>query len=150
FNSEHHTAGRLRRQVLQSISSERNRLTGAFASPTAGSNSRQVHGSRANPDCCGTDMVESRQDDQSMFTRRVTVAAACVPLALPLFSLAQPNVRVRRIGLLSLTKSTSDVNETAKLLFLESLQRRGWEPGRTLVIEARFAEGDVTQLDALA
>jgi putative tryptophan/tyrosine transport system substrate-binding protein len=82
--------------------------------------------------------------------RQLILAAGLSSLALPHASPAQPAQRVRRIGFLSLSKSANEVAATGRAMTRESLRRAGWEEGRNLVIERRYAEGEVARLDALA
>jgi putative tryptophan/tyrosine transport system substrate-binding protein len=63
---------------------------------------------------------------------------------------AQPAQRTRRIGTLSLSKSANETERMGRSLFVESLRRTGWDEGRNLTIERRYAEGDVARLDGLA
>jgi putative tryptophan/tyrosine transport system substrate-binding protein len=78
------------------------------------------------------------------------LAAAMGSLTIPNASFAQPAQQIRRIGYLSLGKSESEVAKTTRTLYSDALRRVGWEEGRNLVIERRYAEGDASQLDGLA
>lgn len=79
--------------------------------------------------------------------RRKFLLASGALLAAPLASIAQPAQPVRRIGFLS--PYLPPPPGTA-WLFRESLRRAGYEEGKNLVIEARFAEGNVKRLPVLA
>lgn len=79
--------------------------------------------------------------------RRKFLLASGALLAAPLVSIAQPTQRVRRIGLLS---PFTPFTPARRLLFVELLRRAGYEEGRNLVIEWRFAEGNVERLAKLA
>jgi putative ABC transport system substrate-binding protein len=72
------------------------------------------------------------------------------PLLTPFAGLAQPAQRMRRIGHLTLSKSATEVAQAGRTNMRESLWRAGWEEGRNLVVERRYAEGDVSRLDGLA
>lgn len=65
-------------------------------------------------------------------------------------SLAQTSGRVHRIGVLTLSTSGSDVAHFEAEVLLAGLRSAGYEEGRNLRIEWRFAEGDVSRLRALA
>lgn len=82
--------------------------------------------------------------------RRLVFSAGMGPLATPLPGLAQPAQGVRRIGYLSLSKSTNKLAQATRSLTREALRRVGWEEGKNLWIERRYAEGDADRLDALA
>jgi putative ABC transport system substrate-binding protein len=78
--------------------------------------------------------------------RQLVLAAGLAPFA----GLAQPAQRMRRIGSLSLSKANNEVAKIGRSMTRESLRRAGWEEGKNLVIERRYAEGDVDRLDHLA
>ena len=82
--------------------------------------------------------------------RELILAAGLMPLATPLAVLAQPTPRMRQIGYLSLGNSASEVGQLTRSIVRESLRRAGWEEGRNLMIERRYAEGDLDRLDAMA
>jgi putative tryptophan/tyrosine transport system substrate-binding protein len=82
--------------------------------------------------------------------RRTLCAGTLGALAIPQLGVAQPSPRMRRIGYLSLTKADAEVAQLGAKLSRESLWRRGWEYGKNLLIEYRYAEGDVARLDTLA
>lgn len=65
----------------------------------------------------------------------------------PLVALAQQPPKVRRIGYLAAQpRSTTK----APVLFPSSLAKAGWIEGRNLIIEWRFADGDMQRLSILA
>jgi len=64
----------------------------------------------------------------------------------PLVGRAQPVERVRRIGFLSGGQSSSPTWQQLR----DALRRLGWENGRNLVIEGRYAESKAERLPALA
>ena len=72
--------------------------------------------------------------------RPLILAAGLIPLATPLAARAQPTQRMRRIGFLSFGKSTNEVAQLTRPMVRESLRRAGWEEGRNLVVERRYAE----------
>ena len=78
--------------------------------------------------------------------RRQFLVASSALLAAPLTSFAQPAGKVRRIGYLGLSAPA----QGAKRRLQDSLKRVGYEEGRNLIIESRFAEGKVERLPALA
>ena len=82
--------------------------------------------------------------------RRTLCAGTLAVLAMPRLGVAQLAPRMRRIGFLSLSKADAEVSQLGVKLTLESLRRLGWEYGRNLLIERRYAEGDIARLDTLA
>jgi putative ABC transport system substrate-binding protein len=81
--------------------------------------------------------------------RRCVIAAGAAAVIAPLASLAQETQRVRRIGVLALDRPEGLGGATLPLL-RESLRRLGYQEGRNLVIEERWAEGDLQRLDEFA
>ncbi len=81
--------------------------------------------------------------------RREFLIAAGGLLAAP-FAYAQQTPKVRRIGYLSPEVADSEPGRRNQRLLRESLQRVGYEEGRNLSIEWRFAEGRNDRLDELA
>ena len=71
-------------------------------------------------------------------------------LAAPRTLLAQPAQKPRRIGVLALSVSTSEQAQWGKLMFASWMRNAGYEEGRNLAIEWRYAEGDASRLPALA
>jgi putative ABC transport system substrate-binding protein len=68
----------------------------------------------------------------------------------PLAALAEQPDRVRRIGILMLV-GEADPQERAELTaFTRELQRLGWTEGQNVRIDYRWADGDVSRLQALA
>ena len=61
---------------------------------------------------------------------------------------AQPAPRRATLGVLSGT--SRDLRHAALEAFRQALQELGWEEGRNLTVEERFADGDVARLPALA
>lgn len=87
-----------------------------------------------------------------VFSNRVHWAPVLLGLALffgPIASPAQPLPKAPRIGVLSPQKST----EPAALQrepFERGLRELGWTPGKNVIIENRYAEGEVDRLPELA
>jgi putative tryptophan/tyrosine transport system substrate-binding protein len=79
--------------------------------------------------------------------RRTFIGAAAANLAaVPFWALGQPNITVRRIGLL-----TDDEEPNSQLRgIVPSLRDHGWIEGRNLIVEARYADNQVARLPALA
>jgi len=74
-----------------------------------------------------------------------TVAGAL--LALPRAIEAQQTEKVRRIGFLSL--NSAEMARHNLVAFRQVLRERGWVEGQNVVIESRFAEGNVDRLTVL-
>ena len=81
--------------------------------------------------------------------RREFVALIGGALAAPL-ARGQAPAKVRRIGVLAVGVSSAEQQQMGKLIFLKLLRDAGFEEGRNLEVEWRFAEGDVARLPALA
>lgn len=81
--------------------------------------------------------------------RRILLSAGAL-LAAPLASFTQQSRGVRRIGLLSLDSPNSATGQQQQRLLRDSLRRVGYEEGKNLGIEWRFAEGKVERLASLA
>ena len=81
--------------------------------------------------------------------RRTFLFATAALLAASLAH-AQQTEKVRRIGYLSFEAAESEPGRRNQRLFRESLRRVGYEEGRNLTIEWRFAEGKPDRLDELA
>ena len=78
--------------------------------------------------------------------RREFIAALGGAAVWPLATHAQQPERMRRIGAL-LTLAAEDTETKAGLAaFRQALQQSGWDEGRTVQIEYRFAEGDVERI----
>lgn len=84
-------------------------------------------------------------------TRRSFVIAAGVLMAAPLASLAQAQVKVRRIGFLAArSRSTPSNPDILYDAFVQGMRNLGYIEGRNLAIEWRFADGDYERLPGLA
>ncbi len=86
----------------------------------------------------------------SVAGRRRCLFYASAVLAAPLVGLAQLPARVRRIGYLHLAPADSGVAQWGKQTLSEALRRVGYEEGKNLVIEWRWADGKPDRLTALA
>jgi len=86
-----------------------------------------------------------------MTSRRATLTLLTFALFVhPLAGRAQHAERVRRIGYLSGGQSDSPAAQSARLQLRDALRRQGWEAGRNLAIETRYAEAKAERLPALA
>jgi len=86
-----------------------------------------------------------------MTSRRATLALLGLALfGRPFAGRAQRAEKVRRIGYLSGGQSGSAAAQTGRQQLRDALRRHGWEEGRNLVIEGRFAELKAERLPALA
>jgi putative ABC transport system substrate-binding protein len=74
---------------------------------------------------------------------------ACNLVIAPLTALAQPAGKVYRIGYLSIGSASTTYTRPLEA-FRQGLRELGWEEGRNLLIEFRFAEGRADRLPALA
>lgn len=81
--------------------------------------------------------------------RRQFLISTGALLAAPL-ARAQQTMKVRRIGYLSPEVAESEPGRRNQRLLRESLRRVGYEEGRNLTVEWRFAEGKHNRLDELA
>jgi putative tryptophan/tyrosine transport system substrate-binding protein len=82
--------------------------------------------------------------------RRHTLLALAALGAAPLRALGQQPQKPRRIGVLALSVSSSDQAAWGRLMFAAWMRDAGYEEGRNLAIEWRYAEGDASRLPALA
>ena len=80
--------------------------------------------------------------------RRGFLAAAVAALLAPIAADAQPGTNVRRVGILA--SSTRENFADNVRIFREALKALGWEEGRTVAIEARYADERYEQLPRLA
>lgn len=83
-----------------------------------------------------------------MKRRSVLQAAGAAIGAVALKAIAQPTRSPKRVGVLSPSGAASATITAAA--FEAQLVKRGWTPGRDLVIVRRYAEGDPGRLEALA
>src|SRR6516165_5510796 len=71
-------------------------------------------------------------------------------VAWPLAARAQQSERMRRIGLLMLVGKADPQAHAELAAFTTELQRLGWTEGQNVRIDYRWADGDVSRLQALA
>jgi len=71
-------------------------------------------------------------------------------LAVPAAAYAQQAAKSRRIGVLAVGVSSAEQQQYGRLVFLKMLRDAGFEEGRNVEVEWRFAEGDPARLPALA
>jgi ABC-type uncharacterized transport system substrate-binding protein len=80
-------------------------------------------------------------------TVRLVVMLAFVLLIAPFAVYAQPATQVYRIGLVRLTTASANASENEA--FVQRLRELGYTEGQNLVIEARFANGQLEHIPAL-
>ena len=80
----------------------------------------------------------------------IAVLGNTVAVSWPLGSMAQPAERARRIGMLMGYAQDDPEGQARLAAFLEGLKGLGWEVGRNLQIELRWASADVAQIGRLA
>ena len=86
-----------------------------------------------------------------MMDRRTFLgAAACGICIVSLAVRSQPAARIYRMGMLAPTANPGTDRLNAMSLVLEALRELGYTQGENLLVERRFAEGDVGRLPALA
>jgi len=85
-----------------------------------------------------------------MMKRRQVITLLGGAAAWPLAARAQQPDRVRRIGILMLVGETDPQAHAELAAFTTELQRLGWTEGQTVRIDYRWADGDVSRLQALA
>jgi putative ABC transport system substrate-binding protein len=79
--------------------------------------------------------------------RQFLLAAAALASSRLAFGQAE---RVRRVGILTLSVGSSEQAQWGQLVFKGWMRAAGYEEGRNLTIEWRYADGDVAKLPALA
>jgi putative ABC transport system substrate-binding protein len=80
-------------------------------------------------------------------TVRLVVMLAFVLLIAPFAVYTQPATQVYRIGLVRLTTASANASENEA--FVQRLRELGYTEGQNLVIEARFANGQLERIPAL-
>jgi putative ABC transport system substrate-binding protein len=80
------------------------------------------------------------------FITLLSGATAAWPLAAP----AEQPDRLRRIGVLMGSAEGDPQAKTNLAIFTRTLRQQGWEEGRDIRIEYRWAEGDAEQMRAFA
>src|SRR5262245_33804266 len=81
---------------------------------------------------------------------RLLVLLALISLLAPCAAESQPATRVPRVGVLSPGKPPPDDAFHQRERFEAGLRDLGWTPGATIVIDYRYAEGQLERLPALA
>ena len=81
-----------------------------------------------------------------MTTRRSLLHAVAAILAQPLSAWAQDTATTRRIGVLS----TGSPDPAAQVVFRELMRRTGFDEGKNLVVERRYAKGEAERVAAYA
>ena len=82
--------------------------------------------------------------------RRALVFAGGLSLAVPPWSLAQQPGKVWRIGFFYFGSRQSALETGRYAAFLQGMRERGYAEGKNFVLEARYADGKVERLAALA
>ena len=82
--------------------------------------------------------------------RRTFILALGGAAAWPLAAGAQQADRIRRIGLLMSIAETDPVVQPRLAVFKDALHKLGWEEGRNVVLEVRFAGPDPARFAELA
>src|SRR5262249_26872810 len=80
----------------------------------------------------------------------VTLGAWVSLLAAPLLARAQQPARLRRVGFLYLGSRESAIETGRYAEFIEGMKEVGYEEGKNLVLETRFADGDDRRVAGLA
>jgi putative tryptophan/tyrosine transport system substrate-binding protein len=70
--------------------------------------------------------------------------------AWPLAARAQQGERMRRVGVVMVTKETDPETPLRAMAFRQALAKLGWSEGRNVVIEFRFGTGDLNRFRAQA
>jgi putative ABC transport system substrate-binding protein len=70
--------------------------------------------------------------------------------AWPLGARGQQPERIRRIGVVTVTKETDPETPLRAMAFREALAKLGWSEGRNVVIDFRFGTGDLNRFRAEA
>jgi putative tryptophan/tyrosine transport system substrate-binding protein len=78
-----------------------------------------------------------------MRRREFTTLLSGMAMAWPLLAGAQQPERIRRIGMLLPSTSDDAEYQVRQATFLEALRQLGWSNGRNLLIDTRWAAGDV-------
>jgi putative tryptophan/tyrosine transport system substrate-binding protein len=88
-------------------------------------------------------MFDMRRRD---FVTLLGGAAAAWPLA----ARAQQGERIRRVGVVMVTKETDPETPLRAMAFRQALAKLGWSEGRNVVIDFRFGTGDLNRFRAQA
>lgn len=87
---------------------------------------------------------------ESVRRREFIIFLGGAAAAWPLAARAQQNHQVRRIGLLMLVAETDSQAHAERTAFTTELQRLGWIEGQNIRVDQRWANGNVSRLQALA
>jgi putative ABC transport system substrate-binding protein len=82
--------------------------------------------------------------------RRTFITLLGGAAAWPLAARAQQGERVRRIGVVMVTKETDPETPLRAMAFRQALAKLGWSEGRNVVIDFRFGTGDLNRFRAEA
>jgi putative tryptophan/tyrosine transport system substrate-binding protein len=82
--------------------------------------------------------------------RKLLIALGAGAVAAPLASFAQPPGKVWRVGFLQTRGRPASIEADFIGGFVQGMRDRGYTEGKNLVIEWRFADGDVTRLPGIA
>jgi len=82
--------------------------------------------------------------------RQIVIAVGAGALALPLHSFAQPQGKVSRVGILSSSNRLDSRTASLHVAFLRGMAELGYEEGKNLIIERRYAESKAELLPLLA
>lgn len=82
--------------------------------------------------------------------RRSALFALTLLGAAPFAARSQQPQKLRRIGVLTLSVSSTEQAQWGRMMFAAWMRDAGYEEGRNLAIEWRYAEGDASRLPALA
>src|SRR5262244_1161706 len=82
-----------------------------------------------------------------MNRRRFLLTSLAGALAMPLMAEAQQAKKIYVIGMLSMAGGPSPIYGR---VFSDALRERGWEAGRNLTLEPRYAAGSAERLPDLA
>ena len=82
--------------------------------------------------------------------RREFIAGLGTAVALPLAARAQQGERVRRIGVLMGWDENDPEGKLRYSAFTRALADLGWTDGRNVLIDPRWAGGDINRIPALA
>ena len=85
-----------------------------------------------------------------MMRRREFITLLGGAAAWPLAARAQQTERAKRIGVLTVSAESDPEWHASLRAFLEQLHELGWEDGRNLQLEYRWAAGDVERMRAFA
>ena len=91
--------------------------------------------------------ISPRGDSVGRLQRRGFLIAAGALVTAPLTAATQPARNSHRIGYLAL--NTAGIGKDVLIAFRQTMRELGWIEGQNIVIEIRFADGEVDRLPAL-